>query len=222
MRIAVLLLSLAAGTITHAETLDGRWDGTIAFANLQVPFRMQIAADGPSLTGSFLNGPDRVTSTSGTFADGMLRLSFEQYGSRLEAKFADGALKGAYGGGNPGTHAFEAALYCSCAYEGEAGPDISGVWEIPFDSSRTWRLTVRREGEETFATIRRGEHETGTLSGRFDGLQFTLHHFDGEHAYVLDLEPRQDGSLAASFQEPGQPVRKSRAVKARTVPAGWP
>jgi len=85
-----------------------------------------------------------------------------------------------------------ASQFCSCASEGDAGPDISGTWEAP-DS--IWRLTIRRQCDDTLATVSRPSGELGPLAGRSDGLTFMLHYFDGVRAAVLEIERRKDGGL---------------------------
>jgi hypothetical protein len=128
-----------------------------------------------------------------------LLLEFGQYGKRLETKLVDGQLKGKYG-----AHEIEAGPYCTCAYEGEAGPDISGEWKI---DGPGWKLTVTRKGEDTFATINDAVH-----SGRFDGLQFTLNHFDGERASVIEATVRKDRGLDLVYRQPGSEPKKLSAV----------
>jgi len=62
------------------------------------------------------------------YGQGSVRLTFGTSGTRLEATLADGQLKGAYGSGGEDMHLFTASKFCSCASEGDAGPDISGTW----------------------------------------------------------------------------------------------
>jgi hypothetical protein len=208
--VTYLLFTALSAAQDQVPPPNGRWEGTITFDKLKVPFTLFIAGEGASVTGSFVNGSMRVTSISGSYSEGMLQLGFPK-GNRLQAKFADAALKGTYGSPGFGIHLIEAALYCTCAYEGEAGPDISGLWDLPFP--QPWRLAIRPQGEDTLASLHRGEQELGPITGRYDGIQFTLRYFDGTNAMLLEMEPRKDGSLAVTLQEPGQPVRKTQAVK---------
>ena len=144
-----------------AQAPDGRWDGTITYGTLKVPFTIHFEQNGKKLTGSFLNGDTRVSSTEGSFEAGTVRLSFGTSGARLEATLADGQLKGTYGSGGQDMHPFTASPFCACGSEGDAGPDISGTWEVP-DSS--WRLTIRRKGDDTLATVSRPERRVGTVN----------------------------------------------------------
>jgi hypothetical protein len=204
------MISLAAAC-GWAQAPDGRWDGTITYGTLNVPFIFHFEPNGKVLTASIVNGDTRVSSTEGSFEAGSLRLTFGGSGIRLEATLVDGQLKGTIGSGGKDLRPFIASKYCTCNFEGEAGPDISGTWEVP-DSSL--RLTIRRKGENTFATLTRPNGELGPLAGRFDGLTFKLHYFDGVRAAVLEIEQRKDGGLDLKFMEPGTDVKKYRAVQA--------
>ena len=109
-----------------AEAPGGHWDGTITFGKMKVPFTIQLDGAGPAMTGTFVNGDVRVSSTAGTFDGKRLALSFAAPGEELEATLVDGALQGTYDG-----HGFTASTYCTCGLEGVAGPAIMGAWEIP-------------------------------------------------------------------------------------------
>jgi len=208
--LTMVSLAVACG---WGQVLEGRWDGTITYGTLNVPFTIHFESNGKTFTGSFVNGDTRVSSTEGSFEAGAVRLTFGASGTRLEATLADGQLKGAIGSGGQDMHPFTASQFCACGSEGDAGPDISGTWEAP-DSS--WRLTIRRKGEDTLAIVSRPSGELGPLAGRSDGLTFMLHYFDGVRAAVLEIEQRKDGGLDLKFTEPGTDIKKYRAVQSTT------
>ena len=144
--------------------------------------------------------------------DGRTALAdFESSASRMQAVVGEGGLTGTFGNEKNGMHAFKAAAFCTCGFVGEAGPEIMGSWEV---SENNWKLSVRRAGEDTIATISRGGNEIGPLSGRFNGAFFELSFFDGSRAAVLEIEPRKDGGLDLSWIEPGIAVKKVKAVRA--------
>jgi hypothetical protein len=206
----LMMVSLVVGC-GWAQAPDGRWDGTITYGSVEIPFIIHFESNGKALMGSFVNGDTRVSSTEGSFEAGAVRLTFGASGKRLEAKIVDGQLKGTYGSGGQDMHPFTASKFCSCGFEGEAGPDISGTWEVP-DSNL--RLTIRRKGDDTLTTVSRPNNELGPLAGRFDGLTFKLHYFDGARVALLEIEERKDGGLDLKLMEPGTEVKKYRAVKA--------
>jgi hypothetical protein len=205
------MVSLAA-ICGRAQELDGRWDGKVIYGALEVPFTIHFEPNGKTLRGFLVNGDTRVLSTEGSYEAGTLRLTFGVSGARLEAKLVNGQLKGTVGNGDK-MRPFTASQFCSCAPEGEAGPDISGTWEV---TDSDLRLTIQRKDEDTFATISRPNGELGPLGGRSDGLTFMLHYFDGVRAALLEIEPRKDGGLDLKFTEPGTDVKKYLAVQATT------
>jgi hypothetical protein len=214
--LAMVSLAVVCGwTQAQAQTQapDGRWDGSITFDALKVPFRIDFEQNGKTLTGVFVNGDSRVSSTEGGFEAGAVSLTFGASGVRLEAKLEDGQLKGVFGSGGQDMHPFTASKFCTCGFEGDAGPDISGTWDAP-DSEL--RMTIRRKGDDTLVTVSRPGGELGPLVGRFDGFTFMLHYFDGARAALLEIEPRKDGGLDLKFSEPGADVKKYRAIQATT------
>jgi hypothetical protein len=206
MKLACLFFLLATYAAAQSDPPSGRWETTIALDGLKIPFTMQLVLDKNPVSGTFVNGDERVTSSNGAFKDGVLRLNFEKSGTTLEAKITNDALKGKYG-----SYSLEGGVYCTCGSEGEAGPDIAGTWSIAEPAG--WRLVVERKGDDTFAHLLRPEDTNGVLTGRFDGLTFMLHHFDGTRASLLELEPRKDGSLDVTLKEPRAAVKKFRASK---------
>jgi len=51
--LAMVSLAVACG---WAQELGGRWDGTITYGALNVPFIIHFEPNGKKLTGSFVNG----------------------------------------------------------------------------------------------------------------------------------------------------------------------
>jgi hypothetical protein len=206
--LTMVFLPVASG---WAQAPDGRWDGTITYGRLKIPFTIHFEPNGKALTGSFVNGDTRVSSTEGSFEAGLVRLTFGASGTRLEATLANEDLEGTYGSGGQDMHPVTASKFCPCGSEGDAGPDISGTWEVP-DS--IWHLTIRRKGDDTLATVSRPGGKLGPIAGRFDGFTFLLHYFDGVRAALLEIEQRKDGGLDLKFTEPGTDAKKFRAVQA--------
>jgi hypothetical protein len=205
----VLMLTLIlGGPQAHAKNPPERWDGVVAYGSLKVPFSMQIDFDGASVSAVFTSGEERVESTSGTLSGDAVQIKFDSLGTVLEAVQNGGSMKGTYKKtADPQKPlAIELNRFCTCGFVGEAGPDISGVWSIDGGG----RLTVERKGDDTFATVRLADvdRQFGTLSGRFDGVSFTLSHFTGTNAALLDAEPRKDGKLDLNLQLPGESARR--------------
>jgi hypothetical protein len=198
-----LLCGVLLATGVWAQAPAGRWDGTAVVAGQKVPFRIDFEGDATSLRGSLVNGDARRASTSGSMAGSVVRLTFD--GMRLEGTIAEGQLTGSFAS-RARVIPFTASAYCTCGVEGEAGPDIAGVWAA--DDS-WWRFAVKRAGDDTIVS----GLEVGPVSGRFDGIAFQLHYFDGIRAALLEVEPK-NGVLALVWTVPGAPPKRYRAVKA--------
>jgi len=198
-----LLCGVLLATAVWAQAPAGRWDGTAVVAGLKVPLRIDFEGDGASLRASLVNGDARLRSTSGSMAGSVVRLSFD--GVRLEGTIVEGQLTGSFASSKR-VIPFTASAYCPCGVEGEAGPDIAGVWAA--DDS-WWRFAVKRAGDDTIVS----GLEVGPLNGRFDGIAFQLHYFDGIRAALLELEPK-DGALALVWTLPGAQPKRYRAIRA--------
>jgi hypothetical protein len=212
MKLLSLFSLITVAAWGQPDVATERWDGSIVLDGLKVPFTMQLGLDQNAVSGAFVNGEERTPATSGTLAGGQLRLQFQQYGTVLEAAILKSGLSGTYSGAKFGTHNVEGDKYCTCGSEGEAGPDISGAWKVA-GASGAWRLQIQRKGEDTIAHLLRPEDANGALTGRFDGLAFQLHHFDGQRAALLEIEPRKDGTLALMLKEPRGGTKELRAIR---------
>src|SRR5262249_35546961 len=157
-----LLSAALFATCLLAEAPAGRWEGTIVYGSLKVPFTIYFEGDGKTFRGSFANGDSRVASTSGSFENGKLSLAFELSG-RMEASLNGGEMTGSFARGGK-MQPFTAGAYCTCAYEGDAGPDISGDWDVP---DTEWHVTIRRKAEDTLVRLSRGADVIDSLIGRF-------------------------------------------------------
>jgi len=195
-----------------AQEPSGRLAAAITMGTLKVPFTMQFEgkSNGSAFAASILNGDARIRSTAASFDGKSIRIEFGQSGARLEAIVGDGGLKGTFGNEKTGMYPFKASAFCTCGFVGEAGPEIMGSWELPDNG---WRLSIRRVGDDTMATLSRDGNEIGPLSGRFNGGFFELSYFDGTRAAVLEIEPRKDGGLDLSWMEPGAATKKVKAVQ---------
>src|SRR5260221_7156747 len=98
VRFAAVVIGLTAlPSHAAAQPLSGLWDATVVVnGGVEIPFRFEIAGSGAAIKGSFFNGDEKVTSTTGQFENGALVLSFDEYGTKVEATLKDGRLEGQY------------------------------------------------------------------------------------------------------------------------------
>src|SRR3954447_12715336 len=137
----VVLLALGAWPLRAAAPttpVAGLWDATVLVNNgaLEIPFRFEISGSGPAVKGSFFNGDDKTTSTSGSFANGKLSLSFDELGTTLEATLKDGRLEGQYSRGTRGApYPFAAKRFTPPDAANAHVPSIAGLWKMQVGKS---------------------------------------------------------------------------------------
>ena len=217
-----LLLAVASVLIpsrVRAQSRAGLWDATVVVNKLEIPVRFEIASDGAAIKGSFFNGDEKVTSTSGTLENGALTLNFDEYGSKLIATVKDGALEGEYNRGTRGaSYPFQAKRFKPVIVGDTNIPAIAGLWNIQVGKSSkgeaAWQLIVRQSGAEVSAAILRVDGDTGALTGSYRDGKFVLSHFSGARPAVLELTPAADGTLAV-VQGRDEPLTALRAEQAR-------
>ncbi|MFA5907241.1 MAG: TlpA disulfide reductase family protein [Vicinamibacterales bacterium] len=215
---AALLIAtaFAASPAAQAPSPSGLWDAAVVVGGLEIPFRFEISGTGPSVSGWFFNGDEKVASTGGKFENGSLVLNFDHYATSLEATLVNGRFAGTYTRTN-GFYPFYAKRFApSPAFPNEV-PAIDGVWQIGGVKSNkgeaAWRLIVRQSGAEVTAAILRVDGDTGALAGTFRDGKFVVSHFSGARPLVLELTPARDGSLeiVRNRQERMVAVRASEA-----------
>jgi len=218
LMIAAAIL-LALPSIARAQSLAGLWDATVVVNGVEVPFRMEIAGSGAGVKGSFFNGDEKVTSTTGQFTNGALVLSFDEYETKLEATLKDGTLDGQYSRSTRGApYPFHARRFVVTAPTDAKVPSIAGLWNIQTKSSKgesAWHLIVRQSGSEVSAAILRVDGDTGTLTGAYRNGRFVLGHFSAARPMRLEIAPQADGSLSlVQNDERDKPMAAIRAEQA--------
>ena len=145
-----IVLALAAPALkaqTPSTSLAGLWDAAVVVNGLEIPFRFEIAGSGSSITGSFFNGDEKVTSTGGKFENGSLTLNFDHYATQIEAVVLNGRLTGAYNRAT-GFYPFYARKFAPPTQFPNEVPQIDGLWTIGNVNSNkgesAWHFIVRQ------------------------------------------------------------------------------
>jgi thiol-disulfide isomerase/thioredoxin len=192
-----ILVALAPGAT--AQPLRGLWDATVKVDGLAIPFRMELSGEGSRVKGSFFNGDEKNTSSSGRFDHGSLVLLFDYYGSKLEAVYQDGTLAGTYFRNNIYLP-FQAKRFTPSPLTDGEVPSIAGSWEIEAQTAKgepvVWPFVVRQSGAEVTAAILRVDGDTGALSGTYREGKFLLSHFSGARPSLFEVTPQKDGTIA--------------------------
>jgi len=218
--VAALLALAALPARVEAQSISGLWDASVVVnGGIEVPFRFEIAGSGSAIKGSFFNGDEKVTSTTGSFENGALTLSFDEYGTKVEATLKDGRLEGQYSRGTRGApYPFQAKRFAPAPVGDAPIPTIAGLWNIQVGKSSkgeaAWQLIVRQSGAEASAAILRVDGDTGTLTGTYRDGTFVLSHFSGARPLRLELTPASDGTLSV-VQNKDNPFTAVRADQAR-------
>ena len=203
-RSVVIIAALVAVSCSRqVPSLAGDWDATIVnLANAEVPFRFVIGGTPDQPTGTFVNGDERMASTSGSFKDGQLVINFDQYGSKVVARLNGDVLEGEYNRTTRGAaYPFKAARAGNAAATPKDAnpPQIAGEWKIPTPGEKyesAWLFIVRQNGADVSAAIQRVDGDTGTLTGAFRDGRLLLGHFSGARPMRLEVSVNPDGSLA--------------------------
>lgn len=212
-----------------AAPASGAWDARVSVNGVDIPFRFELFVHGARADGAFFNGDERVASTGGEFAGGVLSLEFGHYASRLTATWADDRLEGSYERPNA-KYAFSARPHVPELVPTARAPAIDGDWDIAVNSPKgesAWRLFVRQSGPRVTASILRVDGDTGTLDGSYRDGKFSLSHFSGARPLLLELTPTGDDAL--SIVENGKTqytalrsaVARARRLPEPADPASW-
>jgi thiol-disulfide isomerase/thioredoxin len=220
--VIVLLAALWIPIAARAQGPAGLWDAAVVVNGLEIPFRFEIAVNGPEVSGWFFNGDEKVLSTGGTFDNGSLVLKFDHYATSVEASLVNGRLAGTYTRAS-GFYPFYARRFAPPAAFPNEVPAIDGLWQIGGVRSNkgesAWRFIVRQSGAEVTAAILRVDGDTGALAGTYRNGKFIVSHFSGARPLLLELTPQMDGSLeiVRNREEKMIAVRASEA-KLKDVP----
>ena len=218
--LAVIVAVIGFAPSAAAQPINGLWDASVVVNNgaLEIPFRFELSGSGSNVKGFFFNGDDKTASTSGSFENGKLSLSFDELGTKLDATLKNGRFEGEYSRGTRGApYPFTAKRYTPAA-SGETNiPSIAGLWNVQVGKSSkgeaAWQLIVRQSGAEVSAVILRIDGDTGTLTGSYRDGKFALSHFSGARPLRLELTPSTDGTLAV-VQNTDKPLTALRAEQA--------
>jgi len=218
LAVAALVALVSFPAPARAQSLNGLWDATVIVNDVEIPFRLELGGSGSAAKGSFFNGDEKVTSTTGSFENGALVLSFDEYETKIEATLKDGRLEGQYSRSTRGApYPFQAKRFTPTTVDAANVPSIAGLWNVQVKSSKgesAWQLIVRQSGGEVSAAILRVDGDTGALTGTFANGKFVLSHFSGARPLRLELTPQADGTLAV-VQNKDNPLTALRSEVAR-------
>lgn len=214
----LLLFFLAAACSTGREAqhdLFGTWRGKLKNnSGEEVAFTLEVtgAASASSqtsglkfVTGTLVNGADRVASTSGTFDGQTLKLRYDFYDGELLARHNGDHLQGAFVR-QWQKKTLTRELYAqrnSGVEKPSAGGDdedtgISGEWIMRVgegEQQRLWRAAFKQQHGQASGTIIPVSGDWGQLAGTFENNTLTLNRFDGINCRIFKATLLPDGRL---------------------------
>lgn len=188
-----------------AAAVDGRWDAVLSRNGTDIPFRLDIKGEGPTLQGIFYDGFEPYDGTTkATFENGKLVLNVEHYLTTITATVSDGKLSGTAVADNresSSQYSFRATRHVDIQPAANVtAPSIAGNWIIPLSApsskgEKAFNFIVQQRGAEVSASILRIDGDTGSYTGTFKDGKWVLSHFDGGRPGVIVVTPKADGTL---------------------------
>jgi thiol-disulfide isomerase/thioredoxin len=212
-------VSLATALSAFAATapqFEGRWAAQLTTATgVEIPFRLDIARSGDTITGTLYNGRDPKTTSSAKIDGQHVELNFEQYLTSIRADLKDnGELDGSivslrkrtqapgplgnqqYAGTegtartytNPQATAFHAKKYVArTAAEVKNVPQIGGTWEVAQETPK---------GEKAWRVI---------VEQKGHEILATILRIDGDTGGLTGEWRPEDGTFVASHYDAARP-----------------
>jgi thiol-disulfide isomerase/thioredoxin len=221
--------SAPAAVVDAPSSINGLWDAVVVANDAEVPFRFEITVIGTEAQGYFFEGERKVGSTSGSFADDVLKLEYDFLNTTLEVKLTGDELIGTYKNKRPNAKPQDVRMrrFTPVALEEADVPSLAGNWEMrrvteeisaPRDT-RTWHVFLRQSGAEVSGSILRVDGDTGTLVGHWQKGKLVLSHFAGERPNLFEATMNPDGTLAVMLNRSAHyMVVRSAEARAKGIP----
>ena len=199
-----------------AEDLLGPWRGVLQSPGGELPFGIVVERLGDGLSGYVVNGSEEVPFSDVTLEDGVVRLVYAWYDSRIEAELFDGRMVGLWtktaAEGKISSLPFEATRSLEARFlpVGESGLEpgdasvtsIAGAWDVVFadeDGSEPARGELHQDGARVSGTFLTPTGDYRFLEGSYEEGLLRLSTFDGGHAFLFHARAGADGDLVGDF-----------------------
>ena len=130
MKRFMLAAALLVASPAYAQ-VNGLWDAVIVSNGADIPFRYEIAVSGAQAQGFFFEGDRKVGSSSGTFADGTVKLDYEHLNTTLELTLRGSELAGTYRNNRAGARPQDVRMkrFTPVVIDGAGAPSLAGTWD---------------------------------------------------------------------------------------------
>ena len=188
----------------------GTYRAVLPLPGGELPFGLELAANGTKTVGYLLNGKERVPLNEVTLSGAHLEIRMPGYENRLTADTNGDQLMGEVVLSKPGGKQQHIALHAQRGQEFRFfekaladNVDLSGRWAVKFtDDDGKPELAVGEFAQShdvitgTFLA-QTGDHRY--LAGQVQGDELYLSTFDGAHAFLYKAKVEADGTLTGDF-----------------------
>jgi thiol-disulfide isomerase/thioredoxin len=188
---------------------SGTWRGTIKTnAGEEVAFTLEVKSAGQSaaglaqVTGTLINGDDRLASTEGVVEGESLKLRYDFYDAVLLARLNGDELQGTFvrqWQKKTLTRELHATRSANAPAIAGSTADLTGDWILKVgegEQQRLWRAAFKTANGQAGGTIIPVSGDWGQLSGTFTADNtLTLNRFDGINARIFKATLQPDGTL---------------------------
>lgn len=188
----------------------GTWRGTVRTnAGEEVAFTLEVKSAGQSaagvaqVTGTLVNGDDRVVSTEGVVEGQSLKLLYDFYDGVLLARLNGDEMQGTFvrqWQKQTLTRDLHAVRSTTAPAIAGSTTDLTGDWVLKVgegEQQRLWRAAFKTANGQAGGTIIPVSGDWGQLSGTFTADNtLTLNRFDGINARIFKATLQPDGTLA--------------------------
>lgn len=187
----------------------GTWYGTVTNnSGEQVAFTLEVANDPTktnglvNVTGTLVNGTDRLASTSGSFDGQSIKLNYDFYDGELQARITGDQLQGVFiRQWQKRTLTRPVAAVRQTQEPAAAGSttDLTGDWLLKVGEGaeqKLWRAAFQTQNGKATGTIIPVSGDWGNLAGTFTpDNTLTLNRFDGINSRIFKAQLQPDGTL---------------------------
>jgi thiol-disulfide isomerase/thioredoxin len=212
-KLAFVFAIMALASSANAQKIEGgRWSGFATVHGQPVPVQLDLSpesGDG-AISGSWVNGEEKTSSSSGQLIGNHLVLNFDYFARKLEGDFTANGFTGTFGGGRGTPSALELHPAIKDAVGARAianstANELSGDWEVAVKSPKgesAWTLRIAPGGNtgEIKAVILRIDGDTGGLYGSFDQASgaYRVSHFNASGPALYSIKSNGDGTLVVA------------------------
>jgi thiol-disulfide isomerase/thioredoxin len=206
---AMSILALGTALLLSSSVVDpptGVWRAWLDSPGGELPFGIELTADGRRVTAALLNGHERIEIPSTLFEKDTLVLDMPHYDSRIEARLVEGRLDGTW------RKRRGADTWTEMEFHAVPGPvprfrdprpaagSVDGRWAVRFESSSDLAVGLFESGSDgVVGTVLTTTGDYRYLAGDLSGDRLRLSCFDGAHAFLLTATLGPDGALNGDF-----------------------